>query len=133
MKKDIECLEQVQCRATKLVQGYKKLNYEERLFRLGLTALESRHLRGDLIEVYKIVTGKEKVQVDDFFAYSHTGYDLRGHCYKLKTQRSRLELRRNFFSQRVVASWNRLPSHVVEASSVNTFKNRYDAATSGAP
>jgi len=37
---------------------------------------------------------------------------------------SRLELRRNFFSQRVVSHWNKLPTHVVEADTVNSFKNR---------
>ena len=56
---------------------------------------------------------------------------LRGHCYKLATVRSRLEVRRNFFSQRVVGPWNRA-AHVVEAPTVNAFKNRYDSMKSGA-
>jgi len=54
-KKDIECLEQVQRRATKLIKGFKNLSYENRLKRLKLTTLEKRRLRGDLIETFKII------------------------------------------------------------------------------
>ena len=50
----------------------------------------------------------------------------RGHSYKLVKSRSKLEVRKNFFSQRVVSEWNNLPTEVVEATSVNIFKNRYD-------
>jgi len=132
LKRDIECLERVQRRATKLVKEFRKLSYEDRLCKLKLTSLVDRRLRGDLIETYKIITGKEKVWKEDFFVFSDTCYNLRGHCYKLATARSRLEVRRNFFSQRVVGPWNRLPAHVVEAPTVNAFKNRYDSMKSGA-
>jgi len=40
--------------------------------------------------------------------------------------RSRLDIRKNFFSQRVVNVWNSLPQVVVDADSVNSFKNRLD-------
>ena len=53
-------------------------------------------------------------------------YNTRGHELKLYTRRSRLELRKNFFIQRVVAHWNKLPESVVMAETVNTFKNRLD-------
>ena len=85
------------------------------------------------LETYKIITGKEKVRVEDFFNFHQSSYDLRGHCYKLATQRSRLEVRRNYFSQSVVGPWNRLPSHVVEAPTVNTFNNRFDRLKNGTP
>ena len=94
--------------------------------------LEERRLRGDLIETYKILSGKERVNSEDFFHYSQTGYNLRGHSYTLATNRCRLELRRNFSSQRVVKPWNKLPSHVVTAPSTNAFKNRFDLLKSGA-
>lgn len=85
----------------KLVKEFRKLSYEDRLRKLKLTSLVDRRLRDDLIETYKIVTGKENVRKEDFFVFSDTGYNLRGHCYKLATTRSRLEIRRNFFSQSV--------------------------------
>jgi len=47
--------------------------------------------------------------MQDIFDFIDTGYNLRGHCYKLATTRSRMEVRRNFFSQRVVGPWNLLP------------------------
>ena len=126
LKGDIDKLEKVQRRATRLVSGYKRLPYDERLRRLGLTTLTQRRLRGDLIEAYKIITGKENINSNQFFT-PYTGiYNIRGHCHKLETTRSRLELRRNFFSQRVVRHWNNLPDNVVNASTVNTFKNRLD-------
>ena len=54
LKQDMEKLENVQRRATKMIQSYKYLIYEERLIRCGQTTLEKRRSRGDLIEAYSI-------------------------------------------------------------------------------
>jgi len=126
LRKDIECLERVQRRATKLVGHLKKKPYAERLKALQLTTLEKRRLRGDLIETYKIVTNKENIDSAQFFEFTDTGHDLRGHSLKLSQSRNRSRVRRTFFSQRVVVDWNRLPQYVVDAPSTNAFKNRLD-------
>jgi len=102
------------------------LSCEERLRSLGLTILEQRRLRGDLIETYKIVTGKEKIGSSQFFMPYASNYNTRGHCHKLTTTRCHLDLRKNFFSHRVVHHWNELPNSVDNANAVNTFKNRLD-------
>ena len=60
-RKHIRLLEGVQRIATKLVPQLKNVNYEEKLESLGLTRLVERRIRGDMIETYKIITGKEKV------------------------------------------------------------------------
>ena len=125
-KKDIECLEKVQRRATKLVRELRHLPYCDRLDKLWITTLEKRRMRGDLIETYKILTGKECIESHKFFTLHEGNYDLRGHQYKLYKDRSRLDLRKFYFSQRVVDSWNKLPCHIVEAETVNCFKRRLD-------
>jgi len=104
----------------------KKLDYADRLNELGPTTLEKRRVRGDLIETFKIVTGGEKVRMEDFFVCNKSNYNLRGHQFKMAVQRSRTNARSSFFSQRVANIWNGLPRTVVSASSVNNFKNLLD-------
>jgi len=99
--------------------------YEDRFRILGLTTLAVRRKRGDLIECYKILSGKEKLDPNQFFQRSDTTH-LRRHSRKLSVNLCRLQLRQNFFSQRVISDWNRLPQDVVDAPSVNSFKNRLD-------
>ena len=55
---------------------------------------------------------------------SHT---TRGHDYKLKKVRCNTSLRQNFFSYRIVDTWNNLHDTVVDAPSLQAFKNRLDA------
>jgi len=124
--KDMECLERVQKIATKLVPALRNLDYGERLKRLGLTTLQTRRVRGDLIEVFKIMTGREKINRDQFFHMSQNLHGLRGHSLKITKERSSRDVRKYFFSQRVVNDWNKLPQHVVDAETVNGFKNALD-------
>ena len=61
LKKDIVNLEKVQHRATKMIQECRGLNYEDRLIRCGLSTLEDRRTRGDMIEVFKMIKGIDKI------------------------------------------------------------------------
>jgi len=70
LQKDIRCLEKIQRRATKMVHGWKNIAYDERLEILGLILLEKRRLRGDLIEVFKILTDRENIDKHQFFISS---------------------------------------------------------------
>ena len=63
---------------------------------------------------------------EPFFQPARDCYGLRGHNLKIFVNRSRLNCRKYFFSQRSVGEWNRLPQEVVDAPSVNAFKNRLD-------
>ena len=66
--KDIDMLERVQRRATKMIQKLRNISYEMRLKECGLTTLETRRLRGDQIEVLKILNGYENIDRNMFFA-----------------------------------------------------------------
>lgn len=127
LRKDIDCLEKIQHRATKLVPQLRNLDYEDRLKALNLTTLEERRARGDLIQAYKIITGKDNVNCEQFFTFRENA-DTRGNSmkvYKPRLKKSILQ-RVNFFSIRVVNAWNALPEEVISASTVNSFKNRLD-------
>ena len=124
LQKDIDLLERVQRRATKIIDGLRYKTYEERLYETGLTTLVQRRRRGDLIETFKLVKGITKVNYSTFFKLSENRG--RGHTYKLAKDRARLNIRASFYSQRAVNSWNSLPEAVVGADSVNSFKNRLD-------
>jgi hypothetical protein len=130
LKKDIEVLEKVQRRATRMVDGYKGLKYEERLEGIGLTKLELRRERADLLEVFKILKGIEGLDRDHFFRGAldgrESGIMTRGHSLKLYKKRFRLEAGRFSFGNRVVGIWNSLPREIVEEETVNGFKGKLD-------
>ena len=124
LRKDVELLEKVQRRATRMMVTDKSLIYEERLKRLGLTTLETRRLRGDLIEVFKIFKGFDNVKWTDFFTLSTTR--LRGHDFKLYKPQVHLNVRKYFFSVRIIEEWNRLPASLINCATVGLFKKKID-------
>jgi ribonuclease P/MRP protein subunit RPP40 len=125
--KDIDKLEAVQHRATRMIPGMAKYPYEERLRRLDLPSLVYRRTRGDAIEVYKYMHGIYKTDYQVMLPL-HESAEMStiGNSMKLKKQASNIQLRLNFFSFRVVNMWNSLPEDVVNAPSVNCFKGRFD-------
>ena len=83
-KREVFRLEQVQCRATKLVPQLRHLSYESRLANLGLTSLEARRSRGDLIQYFKFFKGYNLV---NWYFGSVTRSDLstRGSQHRLQS------------------------------------------------
>ena len=122
--KDIEALERVQRRITKIPLELRTLSYRDRLARLNLTTLRERRLRGDLIETFKITSGRYGCNLDLFHSPQLT--TLRGHSKKLAKEKTSKLLRGNFLSNRVIYSWNRLSEDVVNSTNINQFKNRLD-------
>ena len=117
-------LEKVQRRATRLISGFKRLDYETRLRELNMFSLQRRYKRGDMIEVFKILTGLDNLKFDDLFELDVDG--RRGHSKKLKVKSARLDVRKYSFSVRVVSLWNKLSEETVMSTSLATFKRLLD-------
>ena len=81
-QKDVEALERVQKRFTRMLPGMEGISYEERLEKLGLFSLERRRLRGDLIEVYKIMRGMDRLDSQKLFPMVEESI-TRGHRFKV--------------------------------------------------
>ena len=122
LRKDIDMLEKIQRRATNLIPGLRDLSYEERR---GLATLETRRLRGDQLELFKILRGYENIDSNIFLEIKESKIS-RGHNFTLVIKQSRLDVRKFSFSQRSINVWNKLSTECVHASSVNVFKNRID-------
>ena len=113
LQQDVDNLEQVQRHATKMIWGLQDLPYEEKLKRTNLMSLEIRRYRADLLEVYRIMHGLDKLKPEALFDMAQNS--LRGHNFTIKKQRQNLMLLRYAFSQRVVDHWNKLPGATVNA------------------
>ena len=105
----------------------ERLSYPSRLLQLKLYSVQGRLLRADLVKVWKAFNSELDVGLSEIFERRlHAA--TRGHRYKLSVPRCRTELRRRFFSVRVVSVWNGLPGEVVGAGSLETFKAKLDEA-----
>ena len=114
-------------RATKLIHGLKGLSYKQRLERLKLPTLKYRRLRGDMIEMFKMVTGKYDPDSCIKFKYvNHPGTQTRGNKLKIYQDHVHYNLRKYSFSCRVIHIWNSLPNNVIESNTIDSFKNRLD-------
>jgi len=126
-RKDMDLLDQVQRKATKMIRGMEHLSSEDRLRELGLFSLEKRRLWGDLRAVFQYLKGAYKKAGEGLFTRA-CSERTRDNGFKLKESRFRLDIRKKFFTMRVMSHWNRLPREVVDALSLEVFKARLDEA-----
>ena len=86
-----------------MLPGMEGISFEERLEKLGLFLLERRRLRGDLIEVYKIMRGMDRVDCQKLFPRAEESI-TRGHRFKVRGARFKEMYKASFFTQRVVGA-----------------------------
>ena len=123
-KKDTFKLEKVQKRFTKMIEGLNKKTYEQRICKLGITTLEDRHYRADMLQVYKILNDGKNMYPDKFLELNIRAG--RKNSLKLFKRRTDRDIYKYSFTSRVVNHWNDLPDAVVLSADVNAFKGNRD-------
>jgi hypothetical protein len=119
----IDTIERVQRRFTKNIPGLYNMNYCDRLRVCNIESLELRRIYSDLVMVYKILHGLICVNLNDNLLLSKC-ITTRGNKYKLTKHCVKLDIRKYFFSERIVNIWNYLSDDVVSSSNINVFKSK---------
>ena len=134
---DIQTLEKVQQKVVRMISGLQGKTYEDKLVELGLLSLQNRRLQYDLTQTFRIIRGFDDVKSEIWFTLvgenparitRHTSDPL-----NIVKVTSKSEIRRNFFSQRVVEHWNQLPAETKRAKSVAAFKNKISELLGSSP
>ena len=131
MQKDIDMVESIQRRFTRMITGMRSLSYEERLDKLGLCTLKERRRRIDLIQTYKTWNNIDAIQGQMFTKVcdSHTLATRHASKENFVIQKSGLNQRKSFFCNRVLSDWNSLPSEVQKSRTLEIFKSKLSALT----
>ena len=130
LAKDIKLLENVQRRAVRMTSGLKGKNYEEKLLELGMQSLESRRMRGDAIQTWKILSGYDDVDEKTWFSrcYEHAARETRQSSNDLSLQHRpfKHDYHKNSYSIRATRQWNELPISIRQSKTIREFKSSYD-------
>ena len=110
---------------TKIIPEIRHLPYREHLKVCKLPTLHYRQVSEDMIQIYNILTGKYDADVTPKVTRVY-GLTTRGNELKLDKGRAKYDLRKYYFTNRVVNAGNSLPDHVVLSETINTFKSRLD-------
>jgi hypothetical protein len=136
---DVKSLEKIQDRATKAITCLKRLSPDRRLNALNLTSLEVRRERGDLIQQFKFIKGIEQINwlsPQQSRVGAANQIETRGHSHRIvkdnfsaaahNNHAKYISTRLEFFSNRVVNSWNQLPQIAINSANLNDFKRIID-------
>lgn len=103
------------------------MSCEEQLRTLGLPSLEKSRMRGNLIILYSFLRRSGQGGAELLLSLVCTDR-MSGSGSKLPKERFRLDIRRHFFSERVVKPWNTLPRELIDAPTLSVFKRHLDNA-----
>ena len=125
---DKALIEKVQMKAVKMISGLSGNTYEERCQEIGLETLEERRRQQDLLQVYKICTGKDRVRPETLFNRIGALPETRNTRFtsdplNITVNRTRLDIRKHSYTVRVASDWNSLSSKAKSSGSVSIFKN----------
>ena len=109
-----------------MVPELRELKYEDRLKEMGLSTLQDRRERGDLITLYKIVNGIEKLDNQNLVMTEEETRQMRGLSRKIKKSRCLKDTRKYSFPHKIVDTWNGLKEEDVETTSIHKFKEMLD-------
>ena len=123
---DVDLIEKVQRRFTKRIPNLSDLNYHQRLVKLNAHSLKTRRLILDLVFLYRILNNLTDLDPNDLFFQDISG-TTRGHSRKLYVRRTNHDQYKNFFVNRIVPTWNNLPNDIVNAPSVENFRDKIRA------
>ena len=124
---DKQTLERVQQRAIKMVSGLQSKDYGERLKELGLQTLEERRHQADMAMVQQIMHRKGGLAPETWFEQADGMRNTRSAADPLGIKKvfGRTELRKNFFSIRVIDPWNSIPAELKAETKKEIFKEKY--------
>ena len=110
-----------------MISGLQAITYEEKLVELDLWSLEKRRLMFDYVQMYKIVNGIGNVNTsENMYRVQNIIQRTRNQAEPLNLIRSRsnLDIRKNFYTVRIVEQWNNIPSIIKHLPNVKQFKQK---------
>ena len=123
---DINVIEKVQEKALGMVSGLKNKEYRERCREVGLDSLQTRRERHNILQVFKIMHGIDKVAPEALFIRVSEREDARTRLstdpMNIRMKPARLD-RKHSFALRILEKWNRLDSETKNLKSIGAFKN----------
>ena len=102
------------------------MSYEDRLIQFKLQSLEKRRQRADIIELYRIINGIDRLDCADHILFAD-GY-TRGHEFKIKKRKNKSDIGKYSYFSRIVGAWNSLPEELIKANSLGKFKQKHKEA-----
>ena len=111
-----------------MVPGFSHLSYPERLKKLDIPTLSYRRVRGDMIQMYKLICKPKTSGYDCSLPslFEKFPRDMRGNNKKIVYNQDRLDIRKFSFTIRNVELWNSLPQQVIDSNSIIGFENKLD-------